>query len=370
MIRLKHTLEMTGDGMPFRFFRRVPIGKGLTMNISKTGASFSVGPRNGGAVTMGTSGARGTMSLPATGLFYTVDKKNLFSAPKKRGSASSRGDQGSPSADQLVPSGSPLELGFFEKLLIPKEEKRAVDGFKALVMGDHAQALLAFEQAPNSADARWIAGMIRLKAREHEKAEAHLNYALAHEQDLGVLVSKYQVDVVLRLPITPEVSAFAKPRRRGTLLALAESYQDRGENTQAMRCLKKLIQDHPDDPVVMLSLVELMASDEDPLTKATAKQIIKLMGDVENQSDIHVALMLYKARALNSLGLTRASLDTLTAAYRRKKDRDPELLQTVRYERALLYEALGQKSRARAELEGIYANDPGFEDVEKRLGLT
>ncbi len=356
--------------MPFRFFRRVPIGKGLTMNVSKTGASFSVGPRNGGAVTLGTSGARGTMSLPGTGLFYTVDKKNLFSGSKRRPSGRAGASQTTGSHDDLVPVGSPLELGFFEKLLIPKEEKTVVEGFKALVKGDHAEALAAFEKAPNSADARWIAGMIRLKAREHDQAEEHLNYALAHEEDLGALVGKYQVEVVLSLPITPEVSAHAQPRRRGTLLALAESYQDRGANAEAMRCLKLLIKEHPDDPVVVVSLVELMASDEDPLSQETAKQIIQLIGDIDNESDVHAALMLYKARALRALGLNKATLDVLTAAHRRKKDRDPELLRAIRYERALLYGALGQKARSRAELEGIYSDDPGFEDVAHRLGLA
>ncbi len=41
--------------MGLRFFRRVRLGKGLTLNLSKTGASLSMGPR-GAKFTMGTSG--------------------------------------------------------------------------------------------------------------------------------------------------------------------------------------------------------------------------------------------------------------------------------------------------------------------------
>ena len=41
----------------------------------------------------------------------------------------------------------------------------------------------------------------------------------------------------------------------------------------------------------------------------------------------------------------------------------------IRYERALAYEDLGQKSRVRAEFEKIYAEAPDFEDVAERLGL-
>jgi len=335
------------------------------MNISKTGASFSAGPR-GGALTLGTTGARGTMSLPGTGLFYTVDKKNIWSGSKRARSKSSAVAGG---ADREVPVGSPLDLGFFEKFFVPKKERIVVEGFKALVLGDHEAALSAFEQAPNSADARWIAGMMRLKNREHTRAEAHLNYALDHEQDLGSLVSKYQVEVILKLPITPEVTALAQPRRRGTLLALTESYQDRGELDKAKQCLDALYKELPDDPVVQLSLAELLLAKEGPVGESTAKEIVSVVGEIENESDIHAALMLYKAQALHVLGLNKAALSTLTKAYRRKKDRDPDLLRAIRYERALIYEALSQKSRARAELEEIYAEAPNFEDVASRLGL-
>lgn len=335
------------------------------MNVSKTGVSFSAGPA-GAAATLGTSGARGTMSLPGTGLFYTVDKKNLFSTQKR--DAKKATEAGKDAA--FVPEGSPLMLGFFERLTIPKEERTLVEGFKALVSGDHARALVCFEQAPNIADARWIAGMIRLKQRAHAEAEAHLNYALKHEAELGALVGKYQVEVLLRLPITEEVSAHIQPRRRGTLLALAESYQDRGALDEALHCLKQLIHDDPTDPVVILSLVELMSDQADPVSASTAKQIVQVIGEVDNESDIHAALMMHKAEALLVLGLGKAALETLTAAHRKKKDRDPELLRAIRYQRALVYEQLGQKARARSEFEALYALDPGFEDVAQRLGLA
>jgi len=40
-----------------------------------------------------------------------------------------------------------------------------------------------------------------------------------------------------------------------------------------------------------------------------------------------------------------------------------------RYERAVLYGHVGRKAQARRELEGVYAEDPGFEDMRIRLGL-
>jgi uncharacterized protein DUF4236 len=53
-----------------RFFRRVRLGKGLTLNFSKSGPSVSVGVR-GAHMTFGPRGVRRTVGVPGTGLFYT-----------------------------------------------------------------------------------------------------------------------------------------------------------------------------------------------------------------------------------------------------------------------------------------------------------
>ena len=345
--------------MPFRFFRRVPLGKGLTMNISKTGLSFSAGPR-GGAFTLGTSGARGTMSLPGTGLFYTVDKKNILTSKKKR----------APKKPKALPQDSPLELGFFDKWRVPKEEQVVVEGFKALVGGDHSLALEYFEKAANTADAHWIAGMIRLKQGEHDLAERHLKFALSHEKALGTLVCKYDVEVILKLPITEHIFALAQPRRRGTLLALVECQQDRGDYQSALDYCQQLVDEYPEDLLVTLSLIELQSMMASPLTESTAKQWVAMIGTLNNDSDVHAALLMYKAQALMVLGLDKASLTTLSQAYRKKRDRDVELLRAIRYQRIKAYQQLGQKSRARAELEGLYSDAPDYEDVAEQLGLA
>ena len=56
--------------MGLRFFRRVRLGKGLTLNFSTSGPSVSVGVR-GAHMTLGRRGVRRTVGLPGTGLFYT-----------------------------------------------------------------------------------------------------------------------------------------------------------------------------------------------------------------------------------------------------------------------------------------------------------
>jgi len=56
--------------MGFRFFRRIRIIPGVTLNLSKRGISTSLGVR-GAKVTFGTHGTRATVGIPGTGLFYT-----------------------------------------------------------------------------------------------------------------------------------------------------------------------------------------------------------------------------------------------------------------------------------------------------------
>ena len=54
----------------FRFFKRVKVLPGITMNMSKSGPSISLGVR-GAHVTMGRRGVRKTVGIPGTGIFYT-----------------------------------------------------------------------------------------------------------------------------------------------------------------------------------------------------------------------------------------------------------------------------------------------------------
>lgn len=53
--------------MSLRFRRSLPLGKFLRLNISKTGASISVGPR-GASVNVGPRGVTRNIGLPGTGL--------------------------------------------------------------------------------------------------------------------------------------------------------------------------------------------------------------------------------------------------------------------------------------------------------------
>jgi Protein of unknown function (DUF4236) len=55
----------------FRFFRRLHVAPGLTLNLVKSGPSVSLGVR-GAHVTLGRSGIRRTVGVPGSGIFYTA----------------------------------------------------------------------------------------------------------------------------------------------------------------------------------------------------------------------------------------------------------------------------------------------------------
>ncbi len=54
----------------FRFYRRMRIFPGLSVNVSKSGPSLTLGMR-GAHMTIGSRGIRKTVGIPGTGIYYT-----------------------------------------------------------------------------------------------------------------------------------------------------------------------------------------------------------------------------------------------------------------------------------------------------------
>jgi len=337
--------------MGFRFWQRVRLAPGVTVNLSKSMASLSVGPR-GAAYTISPRGNRATVGLPGTGLFYTVHDRK-------------RSGGGGSAPMPSVPKRDRLKLGFFQRLMISGEEKHFIDGIRALNDGDPDGALTALEEARELPDAAWMAGMIRLRREDFDRARAHFEHALARLDDLGALFGKYEIAAQANLPITSDIFAHVFPRERGTRLALLEIAQIKGHNADAMVHIELLMQLDATDPVVLLSFAELAL--DSPEDRALMDRVVRATMDVENETPVDTAILLYRGRALAALGMPDAAIDVFTLANRRRKDRPEELLHQVRYDRAVLYEQVGRKAQARREFERLYAENPEFEDIRARL---
>ena len=76
--------------MGLRFFRRVRILPGLRLNLSKSGASVSVG-QQGAWFTVGPKGTRTTVGLPGSGLSYTSTEPVQHAHPATSSSAPADG---------------------------------------------------------------------------------------------------------------------------------------------------------------------------------------------------------------------------------------------------------------------------------------
>ncbi|MBI3245100.1 MAG: DUF4236 domain-containing protein [Deltaproteobacteria bacterium] len=365
--------------MGFRFFKRLNILPGVQLNLSKSGGSVSVGPR-GAKMTLGTSGGRMTFGLPGTGLFYTTNfsLKKLGKLFGGSSDAAETPETAAPptieapplrrSARRTAAEPEKLSPDFFDSLPTNDEQKELAAGCQALVRGDEEAALAHLQQATHLADGAFLAGFLALKRGRLPEAIRALSVAAVREAELGRYLSRYGIAATMRLDVTEEVTAHVGPDLRGVLLALAEAYQLQDNRSEAVGCLERLRQLTPDDVVVNLSLAELLmqngAADEQ-----MCRQVLALTDGVENETSVHTALLLYRAKALLTLGLADAALETIARALKRKKDRSDELLHALRYERALIYEGRGESRKARAELEKLYAEAPDYEDVKARLGL-
>lgn len=340
--------------MPFRFWRRIRLAPGVTLNLSKSTASLSLGPR-GAKYTISPRGNRATAGLPGTGLFYTVHDRK-------------RSGRGGAAPAPRVPQRDRLQLGFFQRLMTPTEERRFVDGIRALNDGDQNAALAALEEALDLPDAVWMAGMIRLRREELDAAKAHFQHALGRLDDLGMLFGKYEIAAQASLPITHNIFAHVFPRERGTRLALVEIAQLQGRHDDAMAHVARLMEIDPTDPVVLLSFAELAL--DSPEDRALMDRVVRATAHVENETPVDTAILLFRGKALAALDLPDAAIDVFTLANRRRKDRPEALLRQIRYDRAILYEQVGRRTQARREFERLYAQDPSCEDIRERLELV
>lgn len=324
---------------------------GVRLNISKKGFSLSLGPDNA-HVTAGPSGTYFYLDLPGSGLYY-----------RKKLDAKSDDSNGDKKSEEAVP-----DVGFLQRLTTPADELDLVDALRALHEGQEDEGYRYAQQAVHLADGAFLAGFVAFKRGQFAEAASYFQRALERKEGLGKAFDKYDVDMGVELPITEDVGAHIHPNENGVLLALAEAYQQTGENELAIETLLRLHRSDPDDLVVRLSLAELL-NQQYPNAEQVQQQIVQLAEDVHNESPIHAALMYYRALALRKLGLLEGARDTLTKALRRKKGYPSDLLLALRYERALIYEAMGDDKQARKEFQKVYAEAPSYEDVAAKLGL-
>ena len=337
--------------MSFRLYRRVNLGGGIHLNISKTGVGVSAGIP-GARYSVHSSGRTvKTVGLPGTNIYY---RKDTYA---KKGRATR--------ALPVAPVVAMPRAGLFA----PKEDKAFVYGVAAYIQGRHEEALGSFQQVMQLDQRRahlgeeLFAGMCLIALERPAEAIVPFEAVIAsHEAIPDPLMTKYRVGGDLKIQITPMIEATMPMSNLSAALMLAELYQHTDQPQRALELLESL-GSVTGQPVFALSLAELYAHAHRPNDVLRVSE-----GFTSNEDDLTAQLLVFRAGALVDEGLDDAALASLKEAIR-FRSRDAVILRQARYLRAMIWEKVGRKAQSKRDLERIYAEDPHFLDVAERLGM-
>lgn len=347
--------------MGVRFRRSIKIAPGVRLNVTKTGIGATFGGK-GARYSVHSSGRRTVgVGLPGTGSYY---QKTI--GGRRSGGQSAGGGSRPRAADPISPIQAIPKPGLFAS----GADRAYHAGLLSYLGNDSAAALASFEKVvasdPAAMSAHLFAGVAASVIGDSPRSIAHLEAVVGSQIGLpDRYEAKYMPASVFNLSLGVRItdSIVGRPEfgNLAAVLALAEAYQSAGRLEEAIGLMQQIHEIQPNDELVRLLLCDLLYTDGDH------EAVIETSAGVTNDSDADVETMHLRGAAFVATALTRAALDTFTAALAKTANRDAGLLNAVRYDRALLLERLGQSKRARDDLERIYAVDPTFEDVKDRL---
>jgi tetratricopeptide (TPR) repeat protein len=347
----------------FRFQKQIDLLPWLKFNISKSGVSATMGPKNA-HITVGPKGTYVYFDLPGGGTYYRRKLSALKEEIKGNDEESSQAKH-----DAEAEQGPIIDINLVDRVLAPGEVSKFIDTVNALHEGNWDKAYADARQASAIPDGAFLAGCLALQHHDFKKAISYFSSVLRQQEFLGEMFTRFGVQANVLLPLSEDISVAIQPNRHDCLLALAEAHSRLQHNTTAIELLYQIQKEYgSDDLVVRLLLCELYDKEHGDNPRIQ-HEIVALAGEVKNESPLHAALMYYRAKALRRLGVLEGARDTLTQASRKKKDYPMPLLIALQYERALLYEKTGKTQQAQKEFEKIYAQSPNYEDVAQRLGL-
>jgi tetratricopeptide (TPR) repeat protein len=341
--------------MSFRLYKSVRLGKGVRLNLSKTGIGISAGVP-GARYSVHSSGrTTRTIGAPGTGIYYRKDTHSKGGHPSR-----GRTTPGPTTVAPVYPKAG---------LLAPKAEKLFVQGVTAYMEGRHGDALEAFEDVEakdvneQHIGEEFFAGMCLVGLDRLEEAVFYLETVLASEFSIpDPLMTKYGIGGLIEIGVTPAVPVTVPMNNLAVALLLAEVYQRTDQRQKAIELLESLGAEAPGEPVFALSLADLYSegAEWDDVVRVT-------QGVQANEDDVSLNILSLRASSLSELGMSEAAL-ALTKECLRTKKRSPELLRFARYVRGRAYERAGKESMARKEYEKVYAEETSYLDVAERLG--
>ncbi|MBN1434978.1 hypothetical protein JW921_09470 [Candidatus Fermentibacterales bacterium] len=264
--------------------------------------------------------------------------------------------------------GKRIRLGLLGRLTTSSPEIRLVDGFNFLIRGVPGRAMRYLRQAASISDALFLTGFLALRTGDLDSAEKDLTAAPLARGGIGRYFRKYGFEPELRVALRHGASCAVPLDRFGSMLMLVEISSRKPDIDRAISIAGDVCRLAPELLLARVMLAETLdlagRSDKD-----TLEEVVKLGRAVENRGAVHAAMLYYKGKALRKLGIYTAALETLETAMMNPKLRTEELIKAATYEHALALEQSGNKLESRKQLEHLYAEDPEYEDIRKRLQL-
>ncbi|MCW2278941.1 tetratricopeptide repeat protein [Heliophilum fasciatum] len=186
-----------------------------------------------------------------------------------------------------------------------------------------------------------------------------IKMALHHWAEYGKCFSKYNVILGTELAITEKIKVRIMNDRLGLELLAAEVYQEHGQPEAAIDLLEKSA--FHSERVVRLSLGELYFQGKE------YEKCIKELQRIENNDNAGTVALLYQGIAFRELGHLGPAIEVFRMALRRKKERDEEVLTEIWYELAKTLIQVGEKKKAKKELEAIMLRQVDYQDVRALL---
>lgn len=342
--------------MGFRLYKSVGLGKGVRLNLSKTGVGISAGIP-GARYSVHSSGrTTRTAGIPGTGVYYRKDSYAGRSRSTRSPATSS-----APVASIYPKAG----------LLAPKKDKLFVEGVTAYMQGRYDAAVKSLQDSAERDTANEHVGeefflaMSLIGLERASEAIPYLEAVIASDHPLpDPIMLRYGVAGDMVVGVTPMVEVTVPMSNLSAALMLAEAYQHTGQSESAIELLESLGSVAPNEPVFALSLADLYTESSDWHDAVRVTD-----GTTSNEDDVSLNILVYRAGAMVELEMYEAALE-LTKECLRFKKRNPDLLKFARYLRGRAYEGAGKAGMAKREFERVYAQDASFADVAEKLGVS
>lgn len=270
--------------MGFRFYKRLKILPGITLNLNKKSASISIGTK-GAKFTIGPKGNHITLGIPGTGLFYTekLDKKPKTSSKSLKMNQS-----------------NPLELRDYLNKTTTQPTNFLLEGIIAYQKGNLDKALEYFEQDQHL-ESKFLLGLIYIRKNDYEKA---LKYFKSIEEnknkkEIGKELEKIQIQPIIKFSISKEIIIETTINLITVYLILTEIYQYFSDLENAFFYLQKAYNLQPDNLFIKLSFVELLYDFALKKNEHTyLKKIIAMTENLQPENFIYSGILFYRALAL------------------------------------------------------------------------